>query len=425
MIYEFPEQSSPIGQGDIFFGIPTPDLTDDEIPVIDDEGAARAMSWEAFASAGEQVSAIVSVRPTIAIVGTQECDALRAPNITLFEVRPFREVARKSKDTNKPSKWVPIITQHARINQKWFYLPADERIGFTEKMGADFLTPIRVPRLLLERLLSFRKGRLNEVAKQHFRERLAEFFRRYAYDEWYPLTREELAEYHKNHPDAEPFPWQRENPSSDDENVAPIEVLKQDNEKGFLDFLVDGEVAGEELADIISIIDTERRSLETKVSQQIPPIIQLKNNPAEAKASDFQRIALLIASDIDLFSEHIEGVSPKLAKITQILEESYYALVLGAGTEHFAEMVNLRSSLSQLPDAIRLMQKSLIEFRDETLWLRDQNINKELKTATGRQAQALDHLITQMEQVESFALRVTFLIDEKIGGSAPSEDKAG
>src|SRR5205823_5139693 len=151
--------------GDIFIGVPILDLPDDELPAIDDKGAVRTLSWEEFASAGEKVSAIIAVRPTIAIVGTQECDALRAPNITLFEVRPFRDVERKSKDTNKPSKWVPIITQHARINQKWFYLPIDEKVGFSEKMGADFLTPIRIPRIALERLINFRKARLNEIAK--------------------------------------------------------------------------------------------------------------------------------------------------------------------------------------------------------------------------------------------------------------------
>jgi hypothetical protein len=107
MIYDFPEPSSPIGQGDIFFGVPILDLTDDELPVIDDEGNARTLPWETFASASESVSAIISVRPTIAIVGTQECDALRAPNITLLEVRPFRDVERKSKDTSKPSKGCP------------------------------------------------------------------------------------------------------------------------------------------------------------------------------------------------------------------------------------------------------------------------------------------------------------------------------
>ncbi|MFL6334902.1 MAG: hypothetical protein ACJ754_16445 [Pyrinomonadaceae bacterium] len=304
MIYDFPESSSPIGQGDIFFGVPILDLTDEELPTVDDAGNAQALPWEAFASAGKNVSAIVTVRPTIAIVGTQECDALRAPNITLFEVRPFRDVERKSKDTSKPSKWVPLITQHARINQKWFYLPADERLGFGEKMGADFLTPIRVPRLTLERMLNFRKGRLNEVAKQHFRERLAEFFRRYAYDEWYPLTREELAEYHKSHPEAEPFPWQIEGKvSGKNEGVRlNVEEIDEDNsEKGFLDCLSDGEEAAEQLITILSTISSETENIGAKLAQHTESMNKLKTAPQGVKVREYKKIALLSATDIHTY----------------------------------------------------------------------------------------------------------------------------
>jgi hypothetical protein len=186
MIYEIPDQSSPIRQGDIFIRIPIVELPTEELVIIGEDDNPQTLDWEEFASANQKVAAILAVRPTIGIVGTQECDALRAPDITLFEIRPFREVERKSKETTKPSKWVPIITQHARVNQKWFYLPADEKIGFSEKMGVDFLTPIRVPRAVLTSQINLRVGRLNEVARQHFRERIAEFFRRYAYDEWYP-----------------------------------------------------------------------------------------------------------------------------------------------------------------------------------------------------------------------------------------------
>jgi hypothetical protein len=325
MIYDFPELSSPIGQGDIFFGVPILDLTDDELPIIDDEGNAQTMPWEAFASAGENVSAIVAVRPTIAIVGTQECDALRAPNITLFEVRPFRDVERKSKDTSKPSKWVPLITQHARINQKWFYLPADERVGFSEKMGADFLTPIRIPRLALERLLSFRKGRLNEVAKQHFRERLAEFFRRYAYDEWYPLTREELAEYQKRHPETEPFPWQRESSVSGKrvDTGADAEVIAEDDSgKGFLDYLTEGEEAAEELTLILSTISSETENITAKMNQHTENISKLTAAPSGVKVREYKKIALLTASDINIFSKRMEDVLPGFGRSVQVLDES-------------------------------------------------------------------------------------------------------
>jgi len=385
MIYDFPEPSSPIGQGDIFFGVPILDLTDDELPIIDDEGNAQTLPWEAFASASENVSAIVAVRPTIAIVGTQECDALRAPNITLFEVRPFRDVERKSKDTSKPSKWVPLITQHARINQKWFYLPADERLGFSEKMGADFLTPIRIPRLTLERLLSFRKGRLNEVAKQHFRERLAEFFRRYAYDEWYPLTGEELAEYQKNHPEVEPFPWQRESDVSGKsvDSETKVEEIDEDHSvRGFLDYLAEGEEAVEQLIGILTTISSETENIGAKLNQHTENISKLTAMPSGVKVRELRKIALLSASDINTFSKRMEDVLPGFEKNVQALDESYSAYV--SLISDIEQIVGLRDSLTQILSVIKPVKENVVEFRDSTLSIRNQNINKELNRATDR-----------------------------------------
>ena len=77
-------------------------------------------------------------------------------------------------------------------------------------MAADFQTVFRIPRAELEsRRLSLRRGRLNSLAGSHFRERLSEFFRRYPYDEWYPLDRVEMDVYAKAYPEAERFPWQK------------------------------------------------------------------------------------------------------------------------------------------------------------------------------------------------------------------------
>lgn len=41
---------------------------------------------------------------------------------------------------------------------------------------------------------------------------MANYFTRYAYDKWYPLTKEELKEYNALQSDEEkaaPFPWQK------------------------------------------------------------------------------------------------------------------------------------------------------------------------------------------------------------------------
>ena len=208
MIYEFPGQDRPIRQGDIFVGLPRVEVSLDRIALVDEEGPLDAR-WSEIASAGDQVRAILPVRPVTAIVITQDCDTIHSQDISLCEIGGFRSIEGKARETRNTKGWVGILTQHARVNLKWFYLPPDPRLGFEDKMAVDFTVTLRVPRVELEAFRGFRKGRLNPTADEHFRERLAEFFRRYPYDEWYPLDEAELAEYRKKYPDAQPFPWQR------------------------------------------------------------------------------------------------------------------------------------------------------------------------------------------------------------------------
>lgn len=40
-------------------------------------------------------------------------------------------------------------------------------------------------------------------------ESIAQYFRRYPYDEWYPLTNEDFLEYNKEKGPVEPFEWQK------------------------------------------------------------------------------------------------------------------------------------------------------------------------------------------------------------------------
>ncbi|MBM4036599.1 MAG: hypothetical protein FJ291_33095 [Planctomycetes bacterium] len=139
---------------------------------------------------------------------TQDCDAVREPELSLCEIKPFQTL---EPDVAKGLKArVGVITKNARKNYKWFYLPPDESMGFGDMMGVDFRCTMRLPREELERYRHLRRGRLNAVAYDHFRERLAHFFRRYAYDEWYPLRREEMEYYAEQSREAiEWYPWQK------------------------------------------------------------------------------------------------------------------------------------------------------------------------------------------------------------------------
>jgi len=208
MIYDYPAPNEPLRQGDIFVGLPRVEISLKRVPVLTDDGDRIETAWDDLVNEGKPVTAVLAVRPVMGIIASQDCDASHIPDITLCEILGFREVEHKAKDTTSSKSWVRIITQHCRLNQKWFYLPPDAKMGFQEKMGVQFYVTIRLPRQDLEDMRRLRKGRLNELARAHFRERIAEFFRRYPYDEWYPLNQDELAEYKRDHPDAEPFPWQ-------------------------------------------------------------------------------------------------------------------------------------------------------------------------------------------------------------------------
>jgi hypothetical protein len=209
VIYDPVASDAAIRQGDIFVGIPRVEAGLETVVLYEQGGETIECPWRDIVRAGREVVALLPVRPVTAIVATQDCDAIRSDDITLCEVRPFREVERKAERTVSPKSWKAILTQQARFNQKWFYLPPDGRLGFADKMAVDFRITLSVPRVELEGFRDLRKGRLNNVADEHFRERIAEFFRRYPYDEWYPLNPEELKAYLDEYPDAEPFPWQR------------------------------------------------------------------------------------------------------------------------------------------------------------------------------------------------------------------------
>lgn len=213
MIYDTPEIDDPIRQGDIFCGLPRIEISLGQMDVLVGDNGIQAKPWREIVSEGIPVTAVLGIRPVMAIVITQNCDALRSRDISLCEIRPFQEVEGKAKDTKTTKGWVSIVTQQARLNLKWYYLPPDAQLNGTHRMAADFFTTLRIPRSDLETHRFLRKRRLNSEAEAHFRERIADFFRRYAYNEWYPLNVEEFNYYRGRYPDVGPYPWQQNEPT--------------------------------------------------------------------------------------------------------------------------------------------------------------------------------------------------------------------
>ncbi len=211
MIYDLLAPEEPIRQGDIFRSVPRIDFDLAQLPIVSDDGTLSG-DWLGAVATSAEVTALVGMRPVTAIVITQDCDTVRVDDIALCEIDRFKIVEGMAKDAVSPKSTMSLITKQSKVNLKWFYLPIDTKIGFSEKMAVDFHSVLRASRTYLEKnIAQLRVGRLNPIATQHFRERLSEYYRRYPYDEWYPLDKAEFEEYRKSKPEPiDPFPWQRE-----------------------------------------------------------------------------------------------------------------------------------------------------------------------------------------------------------------------
>ena len=144
-----------------------------------------------------------------AIVISQNCDAARADSISLCEIISFSNALKDSQNW-QPRTWAKMLTREGTDTLRLFYLPTSELTGFSEKMAVEFRTVIQLPRKELESFIRLRKARLNTVAYEHFREKLAQYYRRYPYNPWYPLDKEEFDLYAAKQSEAViPYPWQQ------------------------------------------------------------------------------------------------------------------------------------------------------------------------------------------------------------------------
>lgn len=213
MIYEQVSSGAPIRQGDIFVGVPKIEIALSTFLLAEDDETRQTTWREMLAELGpnEVATAIVPVKPVTGIVITQNCDAVRGESIVLAEVANYAEMMGKGLPSpTKLLKFARKITQNSRQHLRLFYLPADPEFGFDDRSACDFRVLIRAPRSDLEEMLDLRVGRLNTEATEHFRETLAQYFRRYPYNEWYPLTREEFDVYQADSSEPiSPYPWQK------------------------------------------------------------------------------------------------------------------------------------------------------------------------------------------------------------------------
>lgn len=212
MLYSYPDEGEPIRQGDIFHHLPIVNVPLSNLVVVNREGAPRKTSYRREIQRDKDcdLKVLSSVQKTSAIVITQDCDASRRKSITLSALVDYRTIIKDEIVSRK--QWMKSILRTMHSNPRLFYLPNDSKALLDSKSVADFSEVTRISREDLENLRMLRAARLNETALEHFRDSLGHFFRRYAFNDWYPLSKEEFEAYRadsKSSANAEPYPWQK------------------------------------------------------------------------------------------------------------------------------------------------------------------------------------------------------------------------
>ena len=212
MIYQSVASTEPVQQGDIFRNIPRVDFSLSSLAIIDKDDEPKEITWRDAVNqdSSAPISAVLAVTPVTAIVITQNCDASRGQTLSLCQVENYLAALNLNQAPKTPKAWQSLLMKTSRQTPRFFYLPTDEQFGLKERLAVDFRVVLPVPRLDLESMRDLRIARLNEIACEHFRESLSHFFRRYAFNEWYPLTREEFTSYQEQNGEyVPPFDWQK------------------------------------------------------------------------------------------------------------------------------------------------------------------------------------------------------------------------
>lgn len=214
MCYDLLEPSCPIRQGDIFYPLPYTEVSlkrMQNLRKIDETTLkSNVLDWDNLQ--GEETIVVAAhLKKAWGIVASQNCDASRIPYISLFQIEPYQTINSTPPADSDIKKWIKIITRESRLNASWLYLPRDDRLEITNRMIINFHKVFQIPRLDLEANTKLRKGRLNQVAYEHYRESIAQYYRRYPYDDWYPMNKEESAHcVDKGRCTAdELYPWQK------------------------------------------------------------------------------------------------------------------------------------------------------------------------------------------------------------------------
>lgn len=198
------------------------------------------------------------------------------------------------------------------------------------------------------------------------------------------------------------------------EDLSPQAVKKVEDDKGFIDFLLEGTEAIAEMTSLMNAITEETLTIGKKMEEHSAQVQVITSNPKLGSASQFHKIATASAVDMNNFSTKIEGYLPPFENCTNLLVENFSGytqfITQPTNTGNKKHIEEFRQTISGFKEGASFSLQGVRSFRDTVAGLK--GISREINRASRRMTTALDGVIAVIEKVEAFSARMVALMDD-------------
>lgn len=179
-------------------------------------------------------------------------------------------------------------------------------------------------------------------------------------------------------------------------------------QNGLLDFTVEGTASAEKMTDIMNTIAEATTDIGAKMVEHTGKIQSISDNPVPGVAAQAQKIAVLVARDIDEYSGIVEGLLPEFESSIEHFAENYMGLAKWFpldSEENVQQILNLRNQIDSLRNGAITGRTGIGPFRDSVKHLSDIRVSREVNRSSRRLSFILEKVITSIEKVEAFCTK--------------------
>jgi len=204
------------------------------------------------------------------------------------------------------------------------------------------------------------------------------------------------------------------NATADAEEGVDAPVAVEEEESGFIDFALEGEASGAEIARVVEKLTSGLSQLAVRTQTHTGEFEALGDGRAKGSAVKASQITQSVARDMTEYAILVKDRLPKLESAAESFfgsSTSYVEWLSSDPDGSAAALASLRGSAEGLLEATNTAISGIRSYREAVVKLREMRISRAVGRAAGLLTHATDQLIGSFERIEALSSRLLVDID--------------